>query len=119
MLPASAKQMKTRKKSLSEENPYVRGPMEERDGVRAAGPKMRERQDAEVRDATFRQRPRRAAAAKQPNEAASTDEKTEIQITIGNIELRSARTEPRPQPAPFRPRVTLDEFLRRRPEAQR
>jgi hypothetical protein len=40
--------------------------------------------------------------------------RTEIHISIGSIELRAARNEPRPQPAPFRPRVSLDEFLGRR-----
>ncbi|HWE85325.1 MAG TPA: hypothetical protein VG267_10305 [Terracidiphilus sp.] len=55
--------------------------------------------------------------ARQSN--AQPEEKTEIHISIGNIELRAARAETRPQPAPFRPRVTLDEFLRRGSEAQR
>jgi hypothetical protein len=55
--------------------------------------------------------------ARQSN--AQPEEKTEIHISIGNIELRSARAETRPQPAPFRPRVTLEEFLRRGSEAQR
>lgn len=55
--------------------------------------------------------------ARQSN--AQPEEKTEIHISIGNIELRSARAETRPQLAPFRPRVTLDEFLRRGSEAQR
>jgi hypothetical protein len=50
---------------------------------------------------------------------AEPEEKAEIHISIGNIELRAARAETRPQPAPFRPRVTLEEFLRRKTEAQR
>ncbi len=49
--------------------------------------------------------------------AEPVEEKTEIHISIGSIELRASRPEahlePRPQAAPFRPRVTLDEFLRR------
>ncbi len=40
---------------------------------------------------------------------------TEIHITIGSIELRAARAEAKAPP--FRPRVTLDEFLNRRPGA--
>jgi hypothetical protein len=43
------------------------------------------------------------------------EQQTEIHISIGSIELRAPRTETRPKPAPFRPRVTLDEFLRRKP----
>jgi hypothetical protein len=43
------------------------------------------------------------------------EQRTEIHISIGSIELRAPRTETRPKPAPFRPRVTLDEFLRRKP----
>lgn len=54
----------------------------------------------------------------QPREAATpVEQRTEIQISIGSIELRAPRTETRPQSQPFRPRVTLDEFLRRKPEA--
>jgi len=45
--------------------------------------------------------------------AEPVEEKTEIHISIGSIELRAPHVEPRPQAAPFRPRVTLDEFLRR------
>lgn len=51
--------------------------------------------------------------------AASREEKTEVHISIGNIELRAPRAEARPQPAPFRPRITLEEFLRRLPEERR
>jgi hypothetical protein len=50
---------------------------------------------------------------------ASAEPKTEIHISIGSIELRAPRTEARPQAAPFRPRVTLEEFLRRKPERRR
>lgn len=45
---------------------------------------------------------------------AATLSQTEIHISIGSIELRAARSEPRPQAPAFRPRVSLDEFLRRR-----
>ena len=50
---------------------------------------------------------------------ASAEQKTEIHISIGSIELRAPRTEARPQAAPFRPRVTLEDFLRRKPERSR
>ncbi len=50
---------------------------------------------------------------------AHAEQKTEIHISIGSIELRAPRVEARPQAAPFRPRVTLDDFLRRKPEAGR
>lgn len=50
--------------------------------------------------------------------AEPAEEKTEVHITIGSIELRAPRVEPRPQAAPFRPRVTLDEFLRRGQETR-
>lgn len=45
-----------------------------------------------------------------------TGEHTEIHITIGSIELRAPRTEVKAPP--FRPSVTLDEFLKRRPGAE-
>jgi hypothetical protein len=45
------------------------------------------------------------------------EERTEIHISIGSIELRAPRTEARTPAAPFRPHVTLSEFLRRKPEA--
>jgi hypothetical protein len=50
---------------------------------------------------------------------ASAEPKTEIHISIGSIELRAPRTEARPQAAPFRPLVTLEDFLRRKPEGSR
>jgi hypothetical protein len=50
-------------------------------------------------------------------DAASADnaaEHTEIHITIGSVELRAPRVVPAPSLArAFRPRVTLDEFLKR------
>lgn len=49
--------------------------------------------------------------------AVLREQNTEIHISIGSIELRPPRGEARPQPAPFRPRVTLNEFLLRKPEA--
>ena len=57
--------------------------------------------------------------ASAPMLEASAEPKTEIHISIGSIELRAPRTEARPQAAPFRPRVTLEEFLRRKPERRR
>ena len=50
--------------------------------------------------------------------AEAAEEKTEIHISIGSIELRAPRAEPRPQAVPFRPRVTLDDFLRRGQETR-
>ena len=44
-----------------------------------------------------------------------TGEHTEIYISIGSIELHAPRMEAKA--APFRPRVTLDEFLKRKPGA--
>jgi hypothetical protein len=40
-------------------------------------------------------------------------EHTEIHITIGSVELRAPRVTPSAPKAPFRPQVTLDEFLKR------
>ena len=46
--------------------------------------------------------------------ATDAAEHTEIHITIGSVELRAPRIAPAPPKAPpFRPRVTLDEFLKR------
>lgn len=49
--------------------------------------------------------------------ATPIDQKTEIHISIGSIELRAPRSEAKPVATPFRPRVTLEDFLRRKPEA--
>jgi hypothetical protein len=46
------------------------------------------------------------------------EQRTEIHISIGSIELRAPRTEARPKSAPFRPRISLDEFLRCKPGNQ-
>jgi hypothetical protein len=49
-----------------------------------------------------------------PAAAMDSAEHTEIHITIGSVELRAPRVVPAPPKAPaFRPRVTLDEFLKR------
>jgi hypothetical protein len=48
--------------------------------------------------------------------AASLEQKTEIHISIGRVELRAAREDTKPSAIPFRPRLTLDDFLRRKPE---
>jgi len=40
--------------------------------------------------------------------------RTEIHVSIGTIELRSAKPEPRPVAPAFRPRVSLEDFLGRR-----
>lgn len=59
-------------------------------------------------------------SAESPSElhAAPAEERTEIRISIGSIELRAPRTEAGPKPAPFKPRVTLDELLRGKPGAR-
>jgi hypothetical protein len=58
-----------------------------------------------------------SATRKQADAAASANdepEQTEIHITIGSVELRSPRVAPvAAKTAPFKPRVTLDEFLKR------
>ncbi len=56
------------------------------------------------------------SAAASPLESAT--EHTEIHITIGSIELRAPRTETPRQAAPFKPRVTLDDYLRGRSGAK-
>ena len=57
------------------------------------------------------------AGRNETHEAAAemdATEHTEIHITIGSVELRTPRVAPAPAKAPpFRPRVTLDEFLKR------
>jgi hypothetical protein len=60
----------------------------------------------------------RQTTQREPRPAQPAEEKTEIHISIGSIELRAPRVEPSPQPAPFRPRVTLDDFLRRGQETR-
>jgi hypothetical protein len=72
----------------------------------------REAQAIEVRSAA-----RKEAAMLAPTLDGSAEQRTEIHISIGNIELRAPRVEARLQAAPFRPRVTLDDYLRRKPEA--
>lgn len=47
-------------------------------------------------------------------EPACANAAPEIHITIGKVELIAAKTETRPQPAVFRPRVSLDDYLKRR-----
>jgi hypothetical protein len=49
--------------------------------------------------------------------APSVEQKTEIHVSIGTIELRAPRAETKPLAAPFQPRVTLEDFLRRKLEA--
>jgi len=46
-------------------------------------------------------------------------ERTEINISIGTIELRGPKTETRAPVPAYRPRVSLDEFLRRGQESRR
>jgi hypothetical protein len=72
----------------------------------------RRRQAIEARPAA------RTESQKRPEPAvAPIEQRTEIHISIGSIELRAPSVEAKPRAAPFRPRVTLDDFLRRKPEA--
>jgi hypothetical protein len=57
-------------------------------------------------------------SAKRPGPpAAPPEQRTEIHISIGSIELRAPRSETKPPVPQFRPRVSLDDFLRRKSEA--
>jgi hypothetical protein len=62
---------------------------------------------------------RRRLQAQRAESAAPSEQKPEIHISIGSIELRAAPAEPRPAPAPFRPRVSLQDFLNRKTGATR
>lgn len=53
------------------------------------------------------------AVVRQPD--VPVESRTEIHISIGHIELRPPPVVTRPQPASFQPRVSLDDFLGRRP----
>jgi len=76
-----------------------------------------------AKTATQQRQPEQRIAARNETKAslpdAPAEQKTEIHISIGSIELRAPRVEARPQAAPFRPRLTLNDFLRRKPEAGR
>jgi hypothetical protein len=76
-----------------------------------AGESIRTRVKVEPRAAT----PDTPAARNEAGDAAmDAAEHTEIHITIGSVELRAPRVSPAPpKPPAFRPRVTLDEFLKR------
>jgi hypothetical protein len=79
----------------------------------AAGESIRTEAEVEPRAATPAISPARNEVA---DAASATDsaEHTEIHITIGSVELRAPRVAPAPpKPPAFRPRVTLDEFLKR------
>jgi hypothetical protein len=78
--------------------------------ARSGAGAARRRQQQELRGAARNDAP--AATSASP-----TEQRTEIHISIGSIELRAPRVEARPQAVPFRPRVTLDDFLGRKPEA--
>ncbi len=63
--------------------------------------------------------PRRDPAASPRISEAVPDGRPEIHISIGSIELRAVQPPSRPpQPLPFRPRVSLDDFLRGNREAE-
>lgn len=76
------------------------------------------RESAVILSAPDRNRPAgRAQPSTRRQSAAPLEQKTEIHISIGSIELRTPRVETRQPAAPFRPQVTLEDFLRRKPEA--
>jgi hypothetical protein len=84
-----------------------------------AGPEQAALQRREQTAAGIVQRDsRKDPLVREEQEAASREEKTEVHISIGNIELRAPRAEARPQRVPYRPRVTLQDFLHRQ-EARR
>ncbi len=81
-----------------------------------AKPAVADHGEIEVKAAVVRHERAERRAEKPPAQAPAplveTGEHTEIHISIGSVELRSPRAEVK---APtFRPRVTLDEFLRRK-----
>ncbi len=57
--------------------------------------------------------PHQDAVVRQPD--VPVESRTEIHISIGSIELRPPPVVVQPRPAPFQPRVTLNDFLGRRP----
>jgi hypothetical protein len=74
-------------------------------------PDQRKTEIAPMKQESGSARPRLPESpAVSPLETAT--EHTEIHITIGSIELRTPRTEVPRAVAPFKPRVTLDDFLR-------
>ena len=78
-------------------------------------PDSRNRKDSSLEVATAPARPGRARRATQSPDANRESEqpsepRTEIHISIGSIELRAPRVEARPAVAPFRPRVSLQDF---------
>jgi len=76
---------------------------------------VREKEDHPISAA--RERNRQATLRALPGQAAiPVEQKAEINISIGSIELRAPRVDARPQAPAFRPRVSLDDFLHRKPE---
>jgi hypothetical protein len=65
----------------------------------------------------YHRQPIRARAAGSEETADPAEPRPEIHISIGTIELRVPRADATPPARPFRPRVTLEEFLRRKSEA--
>jgi hypothetical protein len=78
-----------------------------------AGESIRTKAEVEPRAAT-QDAPAGRDEAGNAVSAMDSAEHTEIHITIGSVELRAPRVAPAPpKPPAFRPRVTLDEFLKR------
>jgi hypothetical protein len=80
-------------------------------------PRQRKKSGLEVLAAPIGPTRRSPRGAGQAEAAAAAESKTEVHISIGSIELRAPRGEARAAVAPFRPRVSLGDFLRRKPEA--
>jgi hypothetical protein len=62
---------------------------------------------------------RRRSQAAPAGSSAPADQKAEIHISIGSIELRPAPESKPAPPLPFRPRVSLEDFLGRKAEGRR
>lgn len=83
----------------------------------AAAPALDDRQSSwRGREKETEARAQELAIRAQPLVMEAGDQ-TEIHISIGSIELRPPRAEAKTQ-QPFRPRVSLDEFLKRKPGAR-
>ena len=72
--------------------------------------------DSRPREHAERRAEKPAVQASEPAPIVEAGERTEIHITIGSVELRAPRVEEKAPP--FRPRVTLEEFLRGRAGAE-
>jgi hypothetical protein len=86
------------------------------DDEAAGNDEITERSQVSASDLTQYNHDRRLGTRTDAAEATSTssaEQKTEIHISIGRIEFSTERVEARTQSVPFRPRVTLSDFLGR------